>query len=344
MGQGLQSFSRIPAHVICCFFEAISIMSLPDWKKVIDTEFNTYKSGKQNKNAYLTNLIGYFTGGGTANYPVAGQKVKPTDLTAAELLKYELPDFDVRKIAMMQAIQSNMIDSSRLPRDWAGVKGVIDKLKQDSRFARSPPFDNYSADEKAVWNNCQIPITGKGTTSSPDNHPLYNKLCDIYNNAGSKAFREAGNWEKYYGDFAIGGIGPANGFFAGDWDKAFFGMTATQLKGFQLPTDDARRLQVAMIREQYRNAMAKSSSGVIDKGTQDSYIANIKALFDDKKYQYSPAMSAAEQKAFTTLPTQPGALVAAPEPLIGVGGRGRRGKKSRRSRRSSRKNKRTRRR
>ena len=182
------------------------------------------------------------------------------------------------------------------------------------------------------------------TQAAPDNHPLYNKLCDIYNDPASKALRDAGNWEKYYGDFAIGGIGPANGFFAGDWDKGFIGMTATQLKGFQLPTDDARRLQVAMIREQYKNALAKSSSGV-DKATQDSYIANIKALFDDKKYQYSPAISSTEQTAFTTLPTMPGALLAAPEPLIGVGGgRRRRGRKSRRSRRSSRKNKQTRRR
>jgi len=320
-------------------------MSLPDWKQVIDTEFNNYKSGRQSKSGYLTNVINYFTGGGTANYPVAGQKVKPTDLTPADLLKYEIPDFDIRKFAFMVAIQSNMVESNRIPRDWAGVKGLIDAAKNEGKYGRSPPFDNYSADEKAVWNNCQIPIIGTGTTSNPNNHPLYNKLCDIYNDPASKAFRDAGNWEKYYGDFAVGGIGPANGFFAGDWDKNFFGMTATQLKGFQLPTDDARRLQIAMNREQYRNALVKSPAG-LDKGTQDAYIANIKALYDDKRFQFSPLLSSAEQTALATLPTGSNAFGAAPEKIMGIGGgRRRRGKKSMRGgKRASRKNKRTRRR
>jgi len=295
---------------------------------------------------YITNVINYFTGGGTANYPVAGQRVKPTDLTTAELLKYELPDFDIRKLAFMQAIVPNMVESTRIPRDWAGVKGLIDAAKRDAKFARSPPFDNYPADEKKVWDNCQIPIIGKGTTSSPDNHPLYNKLCDIFNNPASKAFRDAGNWEKYYGDFAVGGIGPANGFFAGDWDKNFFGLTETQLKGFMLPTDDARRLQIAMSREQYRNALIKSPAG-LPKPAQDAYIANIKATFDNNRFQYSPLISAQEQTALMTLPP-PGdvAFAAAPEKIMGIGGgRRRRGKKSMRGgKRGTRKNKRTRRR
>jgi hypothetical protein len=271
-------------------------MSLPDWKKAIDTQFSMYKSGKQNKNGYLSNLISYFTGAGTGNYPVRGQKVNPTDLSPAELLKYELPDFDIRKVAFMQAIESNMVSSSRLPRDWAGVKRVIDGLKQDARFARSPPFDNYTADEKAIWNNCQIPIVGKGTTSSPTNHPLYNKLCDIYNTPGSKAFRDAGNWEKYYGDFAIGGIGPAGGFFAGDWGKNFVKLTQDQLDAFQLPFDDARRLQIAMTVEQYKNALAKKPST-----TKQAYVANIQATYDDKKHQYSPPLTAQEKTMFESL-------------------------------------------
>ena len=298
-------------------------MSLPDWKKIIDTEFNNYKSGKQNKAGYLTNVINYFTGGGTANYPVKGQKVQPSDLTAAELLKYELNDFDIRKMAFEVEIQSNMVSSNRIPRDWAGVKANIDGIKTNGKYARSPPFDNYSAEEKAIWNNCQIPIIGKGTTSSPNNHPMYNKLCDIYNNPASKAFRDAGNWEKYYGDFCINGIGAADGFLASDWNKQCYGLSATQLMGFQLPTDDARRLQIAMNREQYRNALVKSPSG-LNPSTQEAYKANITACYDDNKFPLSPTLTEADKKAFVTLPTGTNAFVAAPEKLMSGGRRGRR--------------------
>jgi len=361
-------------------------MSLPDWKKVIDTEFNKYKSGKQSKSGYYINVISYFTGGGTANYPVKGQKVNPTDLSTAELIKYELPDFDIRKIAMAQAIQSNMVESSRVPRDFAGVKGLIDNLKKDAKFARSPPFDNYTEEEKAVWNNCQVPIIGTGTVSSPNNDPLYNKLCDLFNNAGTQAFLTANkiiaggstrapsreqqrmredpppppelaaaassaalaaaassaalaaasaaataapaNMEKYYGNWVINGIGPADAFISGEWDKAFKGMTATQLKGFRLPTDDGRRLKILMNIEQYKNAAAKKPS--VDKGP---YVANVKALFTNNSNVMSPPLTSAEQTAFSSL-TVPGVM---------AGGRRRR-RGSRRSRGSSRKNKRTRRR
>ena len=303
-------------------------MSLPDWKKVIDTEFNKYKSGKQSKSGYYTNVISYFTGGGTANYPVQGQKVNPTDLSTAELIKYELPDFDIRKIAMAQAIQSNMVESSRVPRDFAGVKGLIDNLKKDARFARSPPFDNYTEEEKAVWNNCQVPIIGTGTVSSPNNDSLYNKLCDLFNNAGTQAFLTANNMEKYYGNWVINGIGPADAFISGEWDKAFKGMTATQLKGFRLPTDDGRRLKILMNIEQYKNAAAKNPS--VDKGP---YVGNVKALFANNSNVMSPPLTSAEQTAFSSL-TIPGVM---------AGGRRRR-RGSRRSRGSSRKNKRPRRR
>lgn len=340
-------------------------MSLPDWKKVIDTEFNKYKSGKQSKSGYYINVISYFTGGGTANYPVRGQKVNPTDLTTAELIKYELPAFDIRKIAMAQAIQSNMVESSRVPRDFAGVKGLIDNLKKDAKFARSPPFDNYTEEEKAVWNNCQVPIIGTGTVSSPNNDPLYNKLCDLFNNAGTQAFLTANkiiaggstrapieqqrkredpppppepaaaassaapaNMEKYYGNWVINGIGPADAFISGEWDKAFKGMTATQLKGFRLPTDDGRRLKILMNIEQYKNAAAKNPS--VDKGP---YVGNVKALFANNSNVMSPPLTSAEQTAFSSL-TIPGVM---------AGGRRRR-RGSRRNRGSSRKNKRTRRR
>jgi hypothetical protein len=273
-------------------------------------------------------VISYFTGGGTANYPVQGQKVNPTDLTPVELIKYELPAFDIRKIAMAQAIQSNMVESSRVPRDFAGVKGLIDNLKNDAKFARSPPFENYTEEEKAVWNNCQVPIIGTGTTSSPNNDPLYNKVCDLFNNAGTKAFLTANNMEKYYGNWVINGIGPADGFMSGEWDKAFKGMTATQLKGFRLPTDDCRRLKILMNIEQYKNAAAKNPS--VDKGP---YVGNVKALFTDNSNVMSPPLTSAEQTAFSSL-TVPGVM---------AGGRRRR-RGSRRSRGSSRKNKRTRRR
>jgi hypothetical protein len=291
-------------------------MSLPDWKKVIDTEFNNYKSGKQNKSGYYMNIINYFTGGGTANYPVQGQKVNPTDLSTAELIKYELPAFDIRKIAMAQAIQSNMVDSSRVPRDFAGVKGLIDGMKQDAKFARSPPFDNYSQEEKAIWNNCQVPIIGTGTTNSPNNEPLYNRVCDLFNNPGTQAILNSNNMEKYYGNWAINGVGPADAFMAGDWDKAFKAMTATQLKGFRLPTDDGRRLKILMNIEQYKNAAAKNSS--VNKAP---YVANINKLFPDNSNVMSPPLTAAERTAFSSLTIPP----------TMAGGRYRRGSRGRRS-------------
>jgi hypothetical protein len=100
-----------------------------------------------------------------------------------------------------------------------------------------------------------------------------------------------------------------------------------------------------MSREQYRNALIKSPAG-LDKGTQDAYIGNIKATFDNNRFQYSPIVSAQEQTALTTLPAAgANSFVAAPEKIMGVGGgRRRRGKKSMRGKRATRKNKRTRRR
>lgn len=288
-------------------------MSLPDWKKVIDTEFNNYKSGKQNKAGYLTNVINYFTGAGTGNYPVKGQKVNPTDLTPADLLKYELYDFDIRKMAFEVEIQNNMVSSNRIPRDWAGVRANIDRIKTDSKYARSPPFDNYSAEEKAIWNNCQIPIIGKGTTSSASNHPMYNKLCDIYNNPGSKKFRDQFKWDKYYGDFCINGIGPADAFLAGDWNKQCYQLSESQLKAFQLPTDDARRLQIAMNRQQFQI----TEPNLTNAGKQAPYKTNITNLFDNNKYPLSPTITEAEKTKYVTLTTKPS---RSGEPLM-TGGR-----------------------
>jgi len=309
-------------------------MSLPDWKKVIDTEFNNYKSGKQNKTGYLTNVVGYFTGGGGGNYPVKGQKVQPTDLTVAELLKYELYDFDIRKMAFEIQIQNNIVLNNNVPKNWAGVKANIDAAKTDGKYTRSPVFDSYSKEEQAIWNKCQIPMIGTGTTNSPTNHPLYNKLCDIYNNPASKALRDAGNWEKYYGDFCINGIGPADGFLGSDWNKQCYALTTTQLMGFQLPTDDVRRLQIAMNREKYVNALIKSPAG-LDAGTQAAFKNNINACFDNNKYPLSPIVTEEEKKTFLTLPTGSNAFIAAPHKPID-GGRRRMHTRMRKGRRSGR--------
>jgi hypothetical protein len=280
----------------------MSSVTLPPWKALIDSEYNKYKAGSQSKTTYLMNVISYFTGAGTLYYPVEGQQVKPSDLTLAERIKYEIYEFDIRKIQMQVHIQSNMVDSTRVPRDWDGVKALIDQTKTDSIFGRSPDFSTYSIEEQTIWNRCQIPMSGSGTTRSDDNHPLYNKICDIYNDPISKGYRTTLNWGKYYEDFCVSGVGPAGGFFSGEYDKQFVGLTPNQLKEFQLPTDDARRLLIAMHRTKYR-ALILQNRQIPDAATQTSYQDAIRALSDNNTYIYSFPMTTAERDNFLILPT-----------------------------------------
>jgi hypothetical protein len=280
----------------------MSSVTLPPWKALIDTEYNNYKSGKQSRATYYSNVVSYFTQGGTLYYPVVGQQVKPSDLTVEELVKYEFFEFDIRKIQMQIVIETNMVASTRVPRDWEGVKAVIDQVKTDSKFARSPEFNTYPIEEQTIWNRCQIPINGTGTTRSTRNHPLYNTLCDIYNNPTTKGYRSALNWGKYYEDLCVGGVGPGGGFFSGEYDKQFVGLRPDQLKTFQIPTDDARRLLIAMNRTKYRSLIIDNKR-VPDAATQAAYQETIRALADNNSYIYSFPMTDAERDKWLVLPT-----------------------------------------
>jgi hypothetical protein len=195
-----------------------------------------------------------------------------------------------------------MVASTRVPRDWNGVKGVIDQTKTDGRFGRSPQFSTYSIEEQNIWNRCQIPMIGSGTTRSDDNHPLYNTICDIYNDPISQGYRTALNWGKYYEDFCVSGAGPAGGFFSGEYDKQFVGLRPDQLKNFQLPTDDARRLLIAMHRTKYIALMIENRE-IPNAATQDSYQDAIRPLTNNSSYLYSFPMTNAEKDRLLILPT-----------------------------------------
>ena len=272
------------------------------WKAEIERQYSYYIKRQQDKAAYLTNIVTFFCGNNQQYYPVKGGAVQPSDLTPAELNKYEFYEFDIRKMQFEVLIQYNMVLSTRVPRDWPSVKDSINAIKVNPIYSRSPSFDSYPPEEQAIWNACQIPVRGTGTVSNPNNHPLYNRLCDIYNHPSSKALRDAGNWEKYYKDFCFNGVGVASAFMANDWNKKFLSLTATQLKGFELPTDDFRRLQIECVRAEYRNGLILRPTG-LDPSAQDYARYKINVLFDDLKNLHSPPLTDAEKARYIFLPT-----------------------------------------
>jgi hypothetical protein len=279
----------------------------PPWLTYVNSEFTKTTAGGK-VSTYLNNIVQYFTGGGTQNYPTISQ-VAAVDATT--LNRLGLSSIDPLRVAMQQCIQQNLIENGATSANrMADMKTAMDNLKVDPRFGRSAPFDSWPAEEKVVWNNFCIPIN--------NTHIAYLKLTSI---RGENQKTSGGtDWRKYYDAVLL---------FTDFFNKRF-GLTRTQLTALQLPTYDRRRLQLSAFRQSFKDSLCSTTnpqSGPALTQAMAPFLAD-----PDKNPPTSPPLTAAEKTAYSAIPTKQCSPL--PEPILAGGGR--RNRKTRR-RRGSRK-------
>jgi hypothetical protein len=301
----------------------------PKWLNYINTEYAKIAGGGK-KSAYLNNVIGYFTGGGKADYPAkSGNGLYKNDtnntvalIDLASLDRLELVSLDPRRIAMQQCIQQNLVENAATSGNrFNDMNGPMNALKNDSRFGMSEYYDNYPAEEREVWAKHHVPILTKS-------HPVYQQLLKIMDSSESRDANGGLNYRKYY-------IAVLN---FSDFFNKFYGLTKTQLTDLKLPTYDRRRLTICSIRQSFKESLCGTSPQ-----SASALTAAINPLLVDPDKNPSPMswpMVASEKTAYTAVPAKECLTYVPPEPMLltggGLSGGRRRHRKTRRARGSRR--------
>jgi hypothetical protein len=299
----------------------------PPWLEYISKEYEKVNKTIK-KSVYLTNVVAYFTGGGSTFYPTSNGTVRLTSLDETELNKLELISLDPLRIALQQCIQSNLVEGASTSRNrMSDMKTAMDRLKTDARFAKSQPFSSWPQEEQAVWNCFHIPI--------PNSHPAFKELMKLKgeNIRISSSTTGTGSRGTSMTDFTRYYKAALN--FT-DFFKNYYGLTKTQLQTCELPTYDKRRLTLSVLRQSFKDSLCTNSP------QNSSALTNALKPFlvdPDETPPTSWPLTPAEKTAYSTIPSKQcipisePILFAPPEQILSGGTRNRESLKTRRNRR-----------
>jgi hypothetical protein len=304
----------------------------PPWLNYIREEYAKVKNKPIKKSVYLTNVVAYFTGGGSTFYPTSNGTVRLTSLDETELYNLELISLDPLRIALQQCIQSNLVEGAATSRNrMSDMRTAMDRLKTDPRFAKSQPFSSWPQEEQAVWNCFHIPI--------PNSHPAFKELMRLKgeNIRNTSSTTGTGSRGTSMTDFTKHYKAAVN--FT-DFFNNYYGLTKTQLQTCELPTYDKRRLTLSLLRQSFKDSLCTNSP------QNSSALTNALNPFLVDPNEILPTswpLTPAEKTAYSTIPSKQcipisePISVAPPEQIFLSGGtRNRKSLKTRKNRRKPR--------